>query len=299
MSAKILDGKVVRDKIAGELKDKIAGFPVAPRLAIIYVGNNPDSAVYVNRKLALAKKIGAEAFVVDFQSPRLDLGSEERSGLGEHVSQDILIAEIKKLNADKTVHGIIIQSPLPFGLDWKAAVEMIAPEKDVDGVTSANLKLLEKNNPEGIIPATARGVLSLFKYYDIAVKGKRVVVMGRSHLVGRPIATLMANLGGLVTVCHSQTVDPDKSAREADILIVAIGQSELIGADYVKEGQVVIDVGINSVINSDGTRKIYGDVDFDSVKDIVAAISPVPGGVGPMTVVSLFQNLVSAFEKQK
>ncbi len=282
---KILDGKVVRDKIMVDLKEKISGFSSVPSLAIIQIGNDQDSDVYVQRKIAFAKKLGVNAFVVSF--PQKD------------VSQEDLIKGITKLNSDETVNGIIIQSPLPAPLDWFEAIEHIEPLKDVDGVSDANVKNLLENNKEGLVPATARGVHSLLNHYNITVSDKKVVVMGRSRLVGTPIATVMKNAGARVTVCHSQTIDPEKITRKADILIVAIGKAELVGADYIKEGQVIIDVGISSVIKDDGTRKIYGDVDFDSVKDIVSAISPVPGGVGPMTVASLFQNLVEAFEKQQ
>lgn len=281
---KILDGQVVRDKIITDLKKKISNFAMVPNLAIIKIGDNPDSDIYVKRKIDFAKKIGVNAYVVGFPA-------------GD-VTQEKLLAGIEKLNNDETVNGIIVQSPLPAPLDWFEAVEKVSSKKDVDGLCSVNIKKLLENNKTGFVPATAKGVLSLLNYYKISVKGKKVVVMGRSLLVGKPIATIMTNEGATVTVCHSKTINPEKETREADILIVAIGQAELVGADYVKEGQVVIDVGINSVIKADGARKIYGDVDFESVKDIVAAISPVPGGVGPMTVASLFQNLVQAFKTQ-
>jgi methylenetetrahydrofolate dehydrogenase (NADP+)/methenyltetrahydrofolate cyclohydrolase len=280
---KMLDGKIVRDEIIADLKKQIGGFKVVPNLAIIKIGENPDSDAYVKNKIDFAKKIGVNAYIVSF--PEND---------PVKITQEMLLFGIEKLNKDEAVNGIIIQSPLPAQLDWFEAVEKVAPEKDVDGLCSVNVKKLSANDNTGLVPATARGVLSLLNYYNISVKGKKVVVMGRSALVGKPVATLMMNNGATVTVVHSQTVDPDKITREADILIVAIGKAELVGADYVKEGAVVIDVGINSVVNADGTRKIYGDVDFESVKDIVSAISPVPGGVGPMTVASLFQNLVES-----
>jgi len=284
MSAKILDGKKVRDEVMIDLKNRISEFKIVPNLAIIKIGDNPDSEIYVKRKIDFAKKIGANAYIVGFPS--------------ENISQEMLIEGIEKLNKNANVHGIIVQAPLPTPLDWNEAVEKVAPEKDVDGLCSVNVEKLLNNDTAALIPATAKGVLSLLKYYEISIKDKKVVVMGRSSLVGKPVATLMKNNGADVTVCHSQTIDSDKIAREADILIVAIGKAEYIGADYVKEGQTIVDIGINTVINSDGTRKIYGDVDFESVKEIVGAISPVPGGVGPMTVASLFQNLVESFERQ-
>jgi len=280
---KILDGKIVRDEIMSDLKKQIGEFKTVPNLAIIKIGDNPDSAVYVKNKIDFAKKIGVNAYIVSF--PEND---------PVKITQEMLLFGIEKLNKDEAVNGIIIQSPLPAQLDWFEAVEKVAPEKDVDGLCSVNVKKLLANDNTGLVPATARGVLSLLNHYNISVKGKKVVVMGRSALVGKPVATLMMNNGATVTVVHSQTVDPDKITREADILIVAIGKPEHVGAEYVKEGQVVIDVGISTVINSDGTKKILGDIDFDSVSPIVSAISPVPGGVGPMTVASLFQNLVES-----
>ena len=281
---KILDGKIVRNKIMADLKKKVGDFKLVPNLAIIMIGDNPDSEIYVKRKIDFAKKIGVNAFVVNFPK-----------GI---ITQEILLAGIDTLNKDESINGIIVQAPLPAPLNWAAAVEKILPEKDVDGVCSVNVKKLLENDESGLVPATAKGVLSLLKYYQIPINGKKVVVMGRSALVGQPIANVMINNGATVTVCHTKTVNPEKETREADILIVAIGHPELVGADYVRKGQVVIDVGISSVVNKDGTRKIYGDVDFDSVENIVSAISPVPGGVGPLTVASLFQNLVEVVEKQ-
>ena len=259
-----------------------------PNLAIIKIGDNPDSAIYVKNKIDFARKIGANAYIVSF--PEND---------STKITQEMLLAGIEKLNKDEAVNGIIVQSPLPEQLDWFEAIEKVAPEKDVDGLCSVNVKKLALNDKTALIPATAKGVLTLLNYYKILVKGKKVVVMGRSALVGKPVTALMINNGATVTVVHSQTVDPDKITREADILIVAIGKPEYVGAEFVKEGQVIVDIGISTVINSDGTKKIYGDVDFDSVSPIISAISPVPGGVGPMTVASLFQNLIEAYIAQE
>lgn len=303
---KILDGKVVQAEIITDLKNKVGDFEFVPNLAIIKIGNNPDSESYIKRKIDFAKKIGVNAYIVNF--PESD---------SLKITQAMLLAGIKKLNQDKSVSGIIIQAPLPEHLNWAEAVEAVAPEKDVDGLCSVNVKKLVDNDPTALIPATARGILSLLTYYKIPVKGKKVVVMGRSALVGKPVADLMINNGATVTVVHSQTANPDQETRQADILIVAIGKPEYVGAEFVKEGAVVVDVGISTVINSDGIFNrprhrndtssssdegasskplvtVVGDVDFDSVSPIVSAISPVPGGVGPMTVASLFQNLVEA-----
>lgn len=317
---KILDGKIVRDEIMAELKKKIESFKVVPTLAIIKIGDNPDSDIYVRMKMNFAKKIGVNAYIVDLVTSRLNLDVKNKE-----ITQAELLAGVEKLNQDKNVHGIIIQSPVPAPLNWLEAVEKITPEKDVDGVCSANKKNLSENNDQGIIPATARGVLSLLKYYNIPVTGKKLVVMGRSALVGNPVAILMKNNGAEVTVVHSQTENSDKITREADILIVAIGKPELVGADYIKKGAVVVDIGITSLnrpishhlpnfnrprhqndtpsssdegVRLKPTATVVGDVDFESVKDIVSAISPVPGGVGPMTVASLFQNLVESCERQ-
>jgi methylenetetrahydrofolate dehydrogenase (NADP+)/methenyltetrahydrofolate cyclohydrolase len=182
MSAKILSGKVVRDEIMADLKNKISSLGVAPNLAIIKIGDDPDSDIYVKRKIEFAGKIGANAFVVNFPPGQ--------------VTQEILLAEIEKLNNDESVNGIIIQSPLPAHLDWFGAVEKVLPIKDLDGVTPVNIKNLLANNQQELVPATARGVLSLLNYYDIPLKGKKVVVMGRSMLVGKPIAILLQNQAG-------------------------------------------------------------------------------------------------------
>lgn len=278
---KILDGKKVRDEIMGDLKKQIGELKAVPNLAIIKIGDNPDSDVYVKNKINFARKIGVNAYIVGF--PEND---------ATKITQEMLLAGIEKLNKDESVNGIIVQSPLPAQLNWAEAVEKVVPEKDVDGLCSVNVKKLSMNDNTALVPATAKGVLTLLKYYKIPVKGKKVVVMGRSALVGKPVTAVMINNGATVTVVHSQTVEPEKITREADILIVAIGKPEHVGAEFVKEGAVVIDVGISTVINSDGTKKILGDIDFDSVSPLVSAISPVPGGVGPMTVASLFQNLV-------
>jgi len=301
---KILDGKKVRDEIQAQLKKKIGEFKTVPNLAIIKIGDDPDSAIYVKNKINFAKKIGVNAYIVGF--PELDISK---------ITQEMLLAGIEKLNKDEAVNGIIVQSPLPAHLNWFEAVEKVTPEKDVDGLCSVNVKKLLENDKTGIVPATARGVLTLLNYYKIPVKGKNVVVMGRSNLVGKPVANVMLNNGATVTVVHSQTVEPEKITREADILIVAIGKPEYVGAEFLKEGQVIVDIGITSVYHSvshhlpsptqdsslekediGGHQKVtvVGDVDFDSVSPIVSAISPVPGGVGPMTVASLFQNLVEA-----
>jgi len=301
---KILDGKVVRDKIAEELTKKIERFikaPLArrPRLVIIQVGSLPESNTYIRQKILFGKKIGA---VVNLQNFKQKI--DERS----------LINQISRFNSQKNIDGIIVQQPIPQHLDKNKIVDSIEPAKDVDGQTSINFKKLIENDPTGFVPATTKGVLILLKHYKIPIAQKHVVVVGRSSLVGKPTALSMLNKDATVTVCHSKTQDLEKITKLADILVVAAGKPKLITKNHVSKNQVVIDIGINVVgepINTDlvGNRldkrleneppghKLIGDVDFKEVSKIVAAISPVPGGVGPMTVASLFQNLLEAYKE--
>lgn len=306
MSAKILDGKVVRDEIAKTLKNEIENLGAKPKLVIIQIGDNPESNTYISQKKKFGEKIGA---VVEHKKLEADIDQESLKSL------------ISTLNSNKSIHGIIVQMPIPTHLDKDEIIDLIDPKKDVDGLTDTNQKLLEANNPGAIIPATPKGVLSLLNFYDIEVKNKKVTVVGRSRLVGAPLATLLQNLGADVTIGHSQTEDLMAITKSSDILVVAVGKQNLITKDHVSPGQVVIDVGINLVekdqtLSSDqikekglaltqakpeaepASHKLVGDVDFQEVSQIVAAISPVPGGIGPMTVASLFENLVEAYKKQ-
>jgi len=263
---KILDGKIIRDEIIIKLKKEIESFRIKPTLAIIQVGDLEESNKYIKAKKSLAKKIGAEVRHVKFENT---------------VSRNTLENEIETLNQDKTVHGIIVQLPLPNNLDIIQITNLVEPLKDVDGLT--------ENSP--FMPATARGVLTLLDYYNIDVEWEKVTIMGRSNLVGLPIRTALLERGAEVSVVHSKTEKPKEITRAANILIVAIGKPNLVDDIYVKSGQIVIDIGISS---KDG--KLVGDVNFDKVKDIVSAITPVPGGVGPLTVASLFENLVEAYK---
>lgn len=272
----LLDGKKVSSEKTEALKTKVSAFPFKPVLGIIRVGDREDSRVYIERKVEYGKNIGVDTQVVH---------------LSEDVSEEDLIKEIKNLNNDVNIHGIIVQLPLPENINTNAVISSIDPKKDVDGLTPKNIHKLV-NNEKGIVPATPRGIISLLKYYNIEIEGKKVVVVGRSLLVGKSSALLMLNHDATVTVCHSKTKDLQEKTKDADILIVAVGKANFINKDYVKEGQVVIDVGISPLDES-----ISGDVNFNEVKDIVGAISPVPGGVGPMTVVSLFENLLDVIEK--
>jgi len=264
----LLDGKKARDFYAQILAAKIRTLGFSPHLAIIQVGDNPSSTSYINQKKKFGEKIGATVEHIAFPA---------------NVPFDELKKNILDLNGDKKTNGIIVQLPLPTHLDKKAVIDLIIPKKDVDGLTE-NSKF---------VPATARGVKSLLDFYDIAVKGKKVAVLGRSELVGKPTAKCMENSGAFVTVCHSQTANTREVTKSSDIIIVAIGKAKLVDETYVGENSpVVVDIGLSSLCG-----KLAGDVDFEKVKKLVSAITPVPGGVGPMTVLSLFENLVLAAEE--
>lgn len=284
----LLDGKKVRDEIAKTLKERVLSCTIKPKLAIVQIGDNPESASYIKQKKLFGESIGAPV---------------EHVHLSASVSEAEMIASIAQLNRDASVHGIIVQLPIPDTLNKDAIIESIASEKDVDGLGSVSIKRLWENKAGGYMPATTRGILSLLSHYGISVAGKRVVIVGRSFLVGKPTALALLNADATVTVAHSKTVNCSEVTRSADILIVAAGKPHFIQKDDVREGQIVIDVGITAVtgekLNDEVAEvTITGDVHFDDVKDIVGAISPVPGGVGPMTVASLFQNLVEAYERQ-
>lgn len=308
---KILDGKIVRDKIAQELSEKISKLDPKPQLAIVQIGDLPESNSYIRQKKLFGEKIGA--IVNHIKLP-------------ENVTQENLTSEIRNLNSDSSVHGIIIQMPIPDRLDKDKLIDKILFWKDVDGLSAINLKHLSEGRNLGSIPATTKGILTLLNYYKIPFAGKKVVIVGRSTLVGKPTALALLNQDATVTICHSKTRNLKQETRNADILVVAAGRPKLITKEHVSKGQVVVDVGINVILNgSEGSldsssrpiymggtqndkstkpetepsgRKLVGDVDFEEVSKIVAAISPVPGGVGPMTVASLFQNLLEAYQNQ-
>lgn len=275
---KILDGKIVRDEIAKALSREIKRLKTNPHLVIIQVGNRADSDSYIKQKKIFGERIGAKVTHLKFK---------------ENITEKKLISTVLKCNTDKKVSGIIVQLPLPKHLNSFNVIESISPKKDVDGLTSLNLKKLITNNESGFLPATPKGIVSLLEYYKISLRGKKIVVVGRSPWLGKPLALLLINSGATVTVCHSRTKNLATEAKKAEMVIVATGKSKLIGKKHVSPGQVVIDVGINKVGD-----KLVGDVDFGAVKNIVKAITPVPGGVGPLTVASLFQNLVLSVNKK-
>lgn len=277
----ILDGKKIKNEIAINLKTQIGAYVsqgfVVPKVAIIQIGNNRESSLFIANKKKFGEKIGAEVLHVH---------------LPETVSEQELVAEIRNLNNDHSVHGIILQMPVPQHIQKEKCIEVIDPNKDVDGLHSKNVKSLWVHQ-KGMIPATARGILHLLHAYQISIAGKHVVVVGRSSLVGKPSALAFVNESATVTVCHSRTPNLEFHTTAADIVIAAAGVPRLITSQHVRPGQVIIDVGIT--IEDIQEKKAVGDVDFNQVQDIVSAISPVPGGVGPMTVAALFMNLFDAY----
>ena len=271
MSAQILDGRKAREALLPGLMEKIRGLSFVPTLAIIQVSDRIDSTSFIKAKKAFAKKIGV---------------NEKHIQLAENISQEKVIDIVRECNADSNIQGIIVQLPLPAHIERDIVINTIDPNKDVDALTAMNVSKWSEGR--GILPATARGVRELLKFYKISLKDKKVTVVGRSELVGKPIAIMCRNEGAIVTVCHSKTLDLATETKKADIIICAVGKLGLIQSKHVKRGQIIIDVGINR--KEDGM--LAGDVDFQSVKNIVAAITPVPGGVGQMTVLALFENLV-------
>lgn len=271
---KLLDGKEVKLKMLDDLKEKVESLDTKLGLTVIQVGEDPASSVYVNQKNKMASNMG-----FNFNHIKLD----------EKVEEEELLSIIDDLNNDDKVDGILVQMPIPEHLDAKKIQNAISPYKDVDGLTDINMGKLSHNIPS-LVPCTPMGIVDLLDYYQIDIEGKNVVIVGRSDLVGKPLASLMNNRNATVTLCHSKTKDLRNYTKNADILVAAIGKVNFIKKDDIKDNAVVIDVGINRM--EDG--KLYGDVDFNSVKDKVGFITPVPGGVGQMTVAELGYNTYKA-----
>lgn len=274
---KIIDGKACADRIKMRLKEQVLALKKkghVPCLAVIRVGDNPASAVYVGAKHRACQEVGVESR--DYHLPERTTW-EELKGL------------IDKLNNDKDVHGILLQLPLPSHLDSFQCINFIHPLKDVDGLTFENVGLLASGGPR-LVPCTPKGCLTLLKANDISIAGKHAVVMGRSALVGRPMAQLFLLENATVSIVHSFTPDPQKLTKQADILVVAVGKPKLITSGWCREGVTIVDVGI-----SRDQEGIWGDVDASSVMNIAQHITPVPGGVGPMTVASLLENTLECF----
>ncbi len=291
MTSKIIDGKEVSKWVKENLKkevEKLKEKGITPSLRIFLVGENPASVVYVGNKEKSSKNIGIDAEILRYN---------------EDVAEEELLNKIKELNNDPKINGIIVQLPLPSHIDEDRISLAIAPEKDVDGFHPHNLGMLLRGTPT-LLPATPYGVLHLLKYYNIETEGKHVVVVGRSNIVGKPasvIFLLKDKFGNAtVTVCHSRSKDLAEYTKQADILIVAVGKHHLVTKDMVKEGAVVIDVGIHRIDDPTKKRgyKLEGDVKFNEVKEVASYITPVPGGVGPMTVAMLLQNVVNAAKLQ-
>ncbi|MBI2308807.1 MAG: bifunctional methylenetetrahydrofolate dehydrogenase/methenyltetrahydrofolate cyclohydrolase FolD [Rhodocyclales bacterium] len=280
MTAQILDGNALAQKLRADFKTRaeaLAAKGTRPGLVVILVGEDPASSVYVRNKVAACEK-------ASFHSEKIVYPAD--------VAQEVVLAKIAELNADPKIHGILVQLPLPKHFDSDLVLEAIAPEKDVDGFHAENVGALMQGQPR-FIPCTPYGVTKFFEEAGVNLKGAEAVVIGRSNIVGKPMAMLLLQAGATVTICHSQTKDLAFHTRRADVLVAAVGRPKFVTADMVKPGAVVIDVGINRL--PDG--KLCGDVDFDGVKEVAGAITPVPGGVGPMTITMLLANTLEAAER--
>ena len=273
----ILDGKMLRDKIFESLKAKLDKMQQKPTLAVILVGENPASQIYVRNKKKTAEKLGINSLSIEYQS---DISEEE------------LLNKIKELNSDEKVTAILVQLPLPAHINKNRIIDAILPQKDVDGLTPYNLGKLFSGEEHYVYPCTPKGILLLLDEYNIKLEGKNIVVVGRSNLVGKPVAQMLLKRNATVTMCHSHTKNLSEITKTADIIVSAVGK-KVIGEKMLKSECVVIDVGIFR----DENGKISGDVDFENVSKTAAYISPVPGGVGPMTIASLMLNTVELARK--
>ena len=279
METQIIDGKALAIEYQEKIKTQVAKMNRTPTLAVILVGNDPASEIYVRHKRQVAERVGIIS---------------ELFQLSPITTEEALIAFIQELNANDKVDGILVQLPLPKHINADAVIEAIDPNKDADGLTSANLGHLFVGTPN-LVPCTPMACLALIKTVCPILQGKNVVIVGRSKLVGKPLSQLLLDENFTVTQAHSKTVNLKKVCREADILIVAVGKPNLITKSFVKKGTIIIDVGINRLKN----KKIVGDVEFDKMIGHVSAITPVPGGVGPMTVTMLLQNTVQIAQKRQ
>ncbi|MBK5914115.1 bifunctional methylenetetrahydrofolate dehydrogenase/methenyltetrahydrofolate cyclohydrolase FolD [Rhodocyclus purpureus] len=285
MTAKILDGAALAQELRAEFKlraEALAAQGARPGLAVILVGEDPASQVYVRNKVNACAQAG-------FHSEKIVLPAD--------ATAEALLAKIAALNADPAIHGILVQLPLHKHIDADAVLEAISPEKDVDGFHAENIGALTQGNPR-FIPCTPHGVMKLLEKGEVSLQGKEAVIIGRSNIVGKPMALLLLAAGATVTICHSKTADLGFHTRRADILVAAIGKPRFVSGDMIKPGAVVIDVGINRVPEGQpDAGKLCGDVDFASAKEVASAITPVPGGVGPMTIAMLLANTLLAAER--
>ena len=280
MSAKVIDGKATAQKSRAELATRVAKLKrggITPGLAVVIVGDDPASKVYVRNKALACESIGMHS---------------EVHALSSDTTQAHLVSFVRRLNEDDDIHGILVQLPLPRHLDARAVIEAISPHKDVDGFHYHNVGSLVVGE-SAFYPCTPWGVMKMLEHEGVAVEGKHAVVVGRSTIVGKPMALLLLNAGATVTICHSKTRDLAAMTRQGDILVAAVGKARMIRGDMVKPGAIVIDVGINRL--PDG--KLAGDVDYAEVAEVASLITPVPGGVGPMTIAMLLANTVKSAER--
>jgi methylenetetrahydrofolate dehydrogenase (NADP+)/methenyltetrahydrofolate cyclohydrolase len=277
MAARILDGKSLAASVRARVKDEVARLSqrgIRPGLAVILAGDDPASKVYVRNKARACEETGVRSTVIEYPAT---------------VTERELLDRIAALNADAAVHGILVQLPLPRGIDPARIIDAVLPSKDADGFHPCNLGALLSGRP-GFVPGTPAGVMRLIDHAGVQLAGKRAVIVGRSNIVGRPLALLLLQRDATVTLCHTKTENLEEETLRADILVAAAGKPKLVGAGMVKPGACVIDVGINRL--ADG--KLAGDVDFDAVKNVAGWITPVPGGVGPMTIAMLLENCLNA-----
>ena len=282
MAAHILDGKSLAASIRAELKRQVATLVqrgVEPGLAVILAGDDPASQVYVRNKTFAAGEIGVRSEQYEFRAD---------------VAESVLLAKVEALNRDAAVHSILVQLPLPKHVDAARVLEAIAPRKDVDGFHQTNLGALLAGRP-GVVPCTPAGVMRLIERAGVPLAGRHAVVIGRSNIVGKPLALLLLQKDASVTICHSKSRDLAAIASQADILVAAVGRTKLVDASMVKPGACVVDVGVNRLASG----KLAGDVDFDAVKNVAGWITPVPGGVGPMTIAMLLENCLRAASREE
>lgn len=273
----IIDGIKISTQIRKEIKETISESKITPALAVIQVGDNKASSIYIKNKKKACEEVGIRFEHIKFN---------------DTISEELVINEIKRLNNDISINGILVQLPLPLGFDEGKIINTISPVKDVDGLTYQNVGNLVLEN-DCLVPCTPLGVMELLKAYNVRLSGKNVCLVGRSNLVGKPLIQLLLRNDATLSICHSKSLDIKTHTKQADVLIVAAGHPNLITKDMVKEGCVIIDVGINKEGNL-----LCGDVDFDGVSKKASLITPVPGGVGPMTVACLLKNVVKAYQIQ-
>lgn len=280
MAARIIDGKAISEQLRDKLREEVAALSergAKPCLAVIIVGEDPASKVYVRNKERACKQLGMDSILLR---------------LPESTTQEELLGEVRRLNADRAVNGVLVQLPLPAHLDEQAVLREISPEKDVDGFHAVNAGRLMQGE-RCTVACTPAGCLDLIRSTGVKIEGAEAVVVGRSNIVGKPMAMLLLQNNATVTICHSRTRNLAEVTRRADILVAAVGRPRMITGDMIKPGAVVIDVGINRV---DG--KLVGDVDFESAQEVAGWITPVPGGVGPMTITGLMRNTIAATRMQ-